>query len=60
MKQAHPLGVAGLLRLLVVFVIIMANIAFYTMLPIASLGLLPMILACITLLAGTLDDLNLN
>jgi hypothetical protein len=54
------MGIMGVIRLFVVFLIICANVAFYTMLPIASLGLLPMIIGCITLLTATLDDMNLN
>jgi len=53
-------GFSGFLRLCLALVVLAANVGLYTMLPIASLGLLPMLLASICLLSGTLDDLGLN
>lgn len=61
MKQSRPqIGAAGILRLLIAFGIVVANIALFTMLPIASLNLLPMVIAAITLVSSTLDDLGMN
>ena len=58
--EEPSVGVSGFLRLLLAVVILIVNVGVYTMLPIASLGLLPMLLASICLLSGTFDDLGLN
>lgn len=59
-KSGRSIGVSGVIRLIFVFFFVAANLALYTILPIASLGLLPMIIACITLVSSTLDELGLN
>ena len=52
------IGLSGLVRLLLALLILIANVGLYTILPIASLGLLPMLLASICLFSGILDDLG--
>jgi hypothetical protein len=54
------IGLLGILRLCLVGVICLTSIGFYTILPLAGLGLLPFLFfGCVCLATGTCDDLGL-